>query len=207
MRAPSTPARHLLLGLAVLASSLLPWPAAAQQQPPEPTESEGTEEAPAGAVEQVEAGQPRYLAAMQRELEAMRVRGAECQSTDAQRGRCTFTARGISTGREFTVHAVYSDRTDTVYLYVERYLVVPGDGDTTNSVLRRMMELNWSLLLGKLEWDSTDGEVRLAMILNTDSNFDRRAFRSAVRGISQLADRYWGELDRILRGQAAPAQP
>lgn len=184
----------LSLGIALLLA--LASPAVAQDEP-----GEGTEERPTRGVEQSPPGQPRYLEAMRRELEAMRVRGAECQAADEQRGRCTFTARGISTGREFTVHAVYSDRTDTIYLYVQRYLVVPADGPTTGAVLRRLMELNWSLLLGKLEWDSTDGEVRLAMVLNTDSNFDRRAFRSAVRGIGQLADRYWGELDRLLRGQ------
>lgn len=162
----------------------------------------GTEDAPVRETGTVEQGQPRYLAAMRRELEGMRVRGATCEASDAQRAQCTFTARGISTGREFTVRLVYSDRTDTIYLFVERFLVVPADGQTTNAVLRRLMELNWSLLLGKFEWDSTDGEVRLAMVLNTDSNFDRRAFRSAVRGIGQLADRYWGELDRLVRGQA-----
>lgn len=173
---------------------LVAAPAAAQ---------EGTEDAPARATEAVPDGQPRYLEAMRRELTAMQIASAECEAADAQRARCTFTSRGVSTGREFTVHAVYSDRTDTVYLYVERYLVVPADGATTPAVLRRLMELNWALLLGKLEWDSTDGEVRLAMVVNTDSNFDRRAFRSAVRGIGQLADRYWGELDRLLRADAA----
>src|SRR5690606_18776640 len=94
--------------------------------------------------------------------------------------------------------------TDTIYLYVDRYLMAPADEQTTPALLRRLMELNWTLLLGKFEWDPTDGEVRLAMILNTDSNFDRRAFRSAVRGIGQLADRYFNELDRIARGLGAP---
>ena len=185
-------------------ASLAPWllvaslaaPAAAQ--PPPATPDAAAAEEPAAPTP----GQPRYLAAMQRELEAMRVRGARCEATDAQPARCQFSVRGMTTGREFTVHLVYSDRTDTVYLYVERYLSAPADGATTDALLRRLMELNWSLLLGKFEWSSSDGEVRLAMILNTDSNFDRRAFRSAVRGIGQLADRYFNELDRLVRGQA-----
>jgi hypothetical protein len=146
--------------------------------------------------------EPRYLAAMRDELTGMRVRGAQCEATDAARSQCTFTARGITTGRDFEIHLVYSDHTDTIYVYVQRYLVVPPNEQTTPAVLRRLMELNWTLLLGKFEWDSTSGEVRLAMVLNTDSNFDRRAFRSAVRGIGQLADRYYRELDRMVRGQA-----
>ena len=145
----------------------------------------------------VEEGQPRYLAAMQAELSSMRLRDASCEATDEQRAHCAFTAHGVTTNRDFEAHMVYSDRTDTIYLYVDHYLVATPDADGTPAVLRRLMELNWSLLLGKFEWDATDGEVRLAMILNTDSNFDRRAFRSAVRGIGQLADRYYNELERL----------
>lgn len=187
--------------------ALLAWPAAAQEEggddAPE-TDAPDTEtpetEAPEDSVPD---GEPRYLSAMRSELESMRMRAASCEAVDAQRARCSFTARGITTGRDFPIRLVYSDRTDTVYLFIERYLAVPADGETTNAVLRRLMELNWTLLLGKFEWDSTDGEVRLAMILNTDSNFDRRAFRSAVRGIAQLADRYLQELERLQRGSGS----
>ncbi len=197
---PGTPLGSLLTRVATIVALLLPLTAAAQEPAP------GTEDAPARATGAVPAGQPRYLEAMRTELTAMDVRGAECEAADALRAQCRFVTRGITTEREFTVHAIYSDRTDTIYLYIERFLVVPADGATTNAVLRRLMELNWDILLGKLEWDSTDGEVRLGMVVNTDSNFDRRAFRSAVRGIGQLADRYYGELDRLLRGRA-PAAP
>ncbi|UJR81598.1 YbjN domain-containing protein [Sandaracinus amylolyticus] len=161
---------------------------------------EGTEEAPAHATETVPEGQPRYLAAMRTELEHMGIEGFACNATDAQRATCELTQRGPSSQREFRIRTAYSDRTDTVYVYVERFLVAPQDAPTTDAVMRRLMELNWQMLLGKLEWDPSDGEVRLAMVLNTDSNFDRRAFRSAIRGIVQLADRYWSELDRVQRG-------
>jgi hypothetical protein len=175
----------------------LPAPASAQDAEP----AQAAEATPTHQVDAVAEGQPRYLAAMDRELSAMRVRGARCEATDEQRARCSFSARGITTGRDFEIRAVYSDRTDTIYLYVERYLAAPADGPTTGALLRRLMELNWTLLLGKFEWDASAGEVRLAMVLNTDSNFDRRAFRSAVRGIGQLADRYYNELERLVRGQ------
>ena len=181
------------LALALLTS--LPLAAAAQEA------EAPSEDQPARATETVAEGQPRYLAAMRSELEAMRAAGARCEALDAQRGQCRFTTRGATTGREFEVELVYSDRTDTIYFYVEDYLSAPADAGSTPAVLRRLMELNWSLLIGKFEWDSTDGEVRLAIILNTDSNFDRRAFRSSVRAIGQLADRYHNELSRIARGE------
>jgi hypothetical protein len=48
-----------------------------------------------------------------------------------------------------------------------------------------------------MEWNEADGEVRLSMVMNTDSNFDRRAFRSIVRQVGPLADRYLDELTRL----------
>lgn len=143
---------------------------------------------------------PRYLEAMRSELEAMRIPAA-CEAESPTRARCTYLHRGRTSQREFEIHLVYSDETDTIYIYVDRYLSAPPDAETTPAVLRRLMELNWQLLVGKLEWDPTDGEVRLAIVVNTDSNFDRRTFRSVVRTIGPLADRYLPELDRLAGGE------
>ncbi|MFO0686550.1 MAG: hypothetical protein U0234_31105 [Sandaracinus sp.] len=153
-----------------------------------------------GATEEtttVPEGQPRYLAAMRAELAAMGIEDAACEATDAQRAHCRLTQSGGTTDRAYEVHLAYSDVTDTIYAYIDRYLVAPGDGEHTDALMRRLMELNWTMLLGKFEWDPTDGEVRLAMVLNTDSNFDRRAFRSTVRALTALADRHYGELNRL----------
>jgi hypothetical protein len=167
----------------------------------------GTESLPARTTEAVPEGQPRYLGAMRTELEHMGIEGFNCAAVDAQRATCELTQRGSASERDYRVRATYSDRTDTVYLHVERYLSAPIDGPGTTALLRRLMELNWQMLLGKFEWDPTDGEVRLAIVLNTDSNFDRRAFRASVRALVQLADRYWTELDRLASGQPASAGP
>ena len=106
-----------------------------------------------------------------------------------------------TTRRSFTVRIIYSDLTDTVYMYIERYLVALDDQPHTPALLRRLMSLNWDLVGAKFEWNPEDGEVRLAWAMNTDSNFDRRAFRSLARGITAVADRFHRELDRINRGQ------
>src|SRR5262245_52663569 len=68
-------------------------------------------QAPDAGAAQPASSEPRYLTAMRNELTAMRVRGAECEATDAARAQCTFTARGITTGRDFEIHLVYSDHT------------------------------------------------------------------------------------------------
>ena len=61
-----------------------------------------------------------------------------------------------------------------------------------------MLELNGSMLAPKFEWNPRDGEVRLTTLLHTDSNFDRRAFRSLLRSIVRTASRHHDELERLI---------
>ncbi len=175
----------------------------AQEAPPTPiaataanTTAAGTEDAPTQAVDAVPAGQPRYLAAMRTELQALGVEGA-CAADDPQRAHCDVRLQGETSHRPFDVRMVYSDATDTVYFYIDRYLTAPADAPTTDALLRHLMELNWRMLVGKFEWDASNGDVRIAMIMNTDSNFDRRSFRSIVRSLQEQADRLYAELNRI----------
>lgn len=141
---------------------------------------------------------PRYAKAIEQELQSMALQPS-CQNEPKGRYHCTYEARPVIHGQKPIVHAVYSDQTDTVYFYIERYLSLPPDSPKTPVVLQRLMELNWELLVGKLEWNPRTGEVRLSAVLNTDSNFDRRAFRSVVHALDVIAARY----DRELRALAA----
>ncbi|MBW2463620.1 MAG: hypothetical protein JRH11_18355 [Deltaproteobacteria bacterium] len=138
----------------------------------------------------------RYLAAIEEELDALSIPHS-CEVTSEIRSRCTFTYRGRTSGRDFEVRLIYSDDTDTIYLYVPGLTTGLPDASTTPALLRRLMELNWRLLVAKLEWNAVDGEVRLSTVQNTDSNFDRRAFRNLVRRLGPLADGYARELERI----------
>jgi hypothetical protein len=156
----------------------------------------GTEDAPTHEVGEVPAGQPRYLAAMRTELDALGLEGA-CAADDPQRAHCDVRLQGETSHRTFNVRMVYSDATDTVYFYIDNYLLAPADAPTTNELLRHLMELNWRMLTGKFEWDASNGDVRIAMTMNTDSNFDRRSFRSIVRSLQEQADRLYAELARI----------
>lgn len=193
----------LLLGVALgRASSSLPasaQPAGAREQTDlqRSRRDEGSEDLPARAVEPVPEGQPRYLAALRAEIDALGLDGA-CEADDAQRAHCAVVVRGETSRRTFDVRMAYSDVTDTVYFYVDHYLVARPSAPATDALLRRLMELNWRMLVGKFEWDPSDGEVRLAAVLNTDSNFDRRAFRSVLRAVQDQADRLYPELTRVL---------
>jgi hypothetical protein len=160
--------------------------------------------------------QPRYLAQMQAELQAMGL-APQCAPTSATVGACSFRAQAPGadgrtpnpTARRFMVSLTYDDGTDTIYVYVERYATLRADAANAATVTRRLLELNWELLSSKLEWSPSLGEIRLSALLHTDSNFDRRAFRSVVRSVVRVADRYAQELSQ-LTGSAvgeAPAGP
>lgn len=139
---------------------------------------------------------PRYADAVRSELEQVGIL-ASCENEPNARFHCSWSGRALPDGTRPSFHAVYSDASDTVYFYIERYLQLPPDGARTSSVLRRMMELNWELLVAKFEWDGRSGEVRLSALLNTDSNFDRRAFRSILRALDTVAQRYQRELREL----------
>jgi len=171
--------RILALGAALLATLSATRAAVAQAPPTAPA----TGTAP-----------PRYLQAIERELRALEL-DPLCTAESAAHGRCEVRV-GVA-GAELALQLVYSDETDTIYAYVPALLVALPDAASTPALLRRLAELNWELLVGKLEWNAASGEVRLSMVLHTDSNFDRRALRSMVRNLARLAERLGPELRRI----------
>jgi len=140
---------------------------------------------------------PRYLPAMREVLAAMEL-APECETLSATRARCSVRHVDAEALREIVLTLVYSDVTDTIYLFVPRLTRSAPEDAGTRPLLRRLMELNYRLLGPKLEWDPATGEVRLSAVLHTDSNLDRRALRSLVHTLLAVADRYQPELTRIL---------
>jgi hypothetical protein len=134
---------------------------------------------------------PRYADALVRELSALGLH-AQCTQPSATSFACSYPARSSLERTDLTAHAHYDDTTDTVYLYVP-LLTLAETSTRLPAVLRRAMELNYELLSAKLEWSPASAELRLSSVLHTDSNFDRRAFRSLVRSLDRLSLRYSAE--------------
>lgn len=157
--------------------------------------------------------QPRYLAQMQAELQAMAM-APQCAPTSATVGACTVRAQAPGadgrtpnpTARRFVVSMTYDDGSDTIYVYIERYATLRADAANASQATRRLLELNWEMLASRVEWSPSTGEVRLSSLLHTDSNFDRRAFRSTIRSLLRSAERYAQELSQ-LTGSAIGESP
>jgi hypothetical protein len=150
--------------------------------------------------------EPRYLGVIREELTKMGLRPT-CTTLSPTRGRCQYALQSDAAGTRFDVALEYSDDSDTIYHSVNHYLSVPASSPRIGEVLRRLMQLNWTMLIAKFQWDAQTGEVRLSAVENTDSNFDRRAFRSTVQALHNKAGQLFRELDALIRGSAAPAVP
>lgn len=148
-----------------------------------------------------QAPEPRYLDAMRAELESLGL-APLCEPESAIRARCELRHVSADARRELHAFTLYSDESDTVYVWVPRLIVAPPEDPATPAILRRIAELNWTMLTTKLEWNPSDGEVRLSAVLHTDSSFDRRAFRNLVRVVLALAERHGPQLE-VLRSPDA----
>lgn len=149
---------------------------------------------------------PRYLAAIEHELGVLEL-DPLCRAESPLHARCEVRVNAPGSSEELELRIVYSDETDTVYAYAPGLAQAAPDAPSTPAVLRRLAELNWELLIGKLEWNAASGEIRLSMVLSTDSNFDRRAFRSMVRNLARLASQLGLELRRIAAPATRPQRP
>ncbi|MBW2278583.1 MAG: hypothetical protein JRF63_13910, partial [Deltaproteobacteria bacterium] len=121
---------------------------------------------------------------------------ANCDETTST---CFFTRKLGTGGRSFDFGIRYCRTTETVYVYIERFLALPSTDGPTIELARRLLELNRRMVTAKLEWDRPTNSIWLSVVINTDSNFDRRAFRSQLKGLFANAGRLWPELDSLTR--------
>jgi len=131
-----------------------------------------------------------YLASIRQELARLSL-GATCQDSD---NSCVFTYKIKNSDKEIFVHVRFSRATNTVYLYVDRLLELNDPGGPVSALSRRLLDLNRQMVTAKFEWDKATNTIRLSASLNTDSNFDRKAFRSQVLGLLANVSSLWPEL-------------
>jgi hypothetical protein len=123
---------------------------------------------------------------------------------DEATGTCFFTHKIGTEERRFDFGLRYCRNTETVYVFIERFLELSSPDGPSLELARRLLELNRRMVTAKLEWDRPTNSIRLSVVINTDSNFDRRAFRSQLKGLIANAERLWPELSSLARIAADP---
>lgn len=146
---------------------------------------------------------PSYAQLIEEELNALKLFPKCTQAPGAL--ECAYLGRSSMGERRFDVRATYREDTRSVEIQIRHFLEAPVSHPATDALLKRLMAINWSLLAARFSWNADTGEVRLGATLHTDSNFDRRAFRSLVRALDDLGPRYHPELLNLQRSLRAPA--
>lgn len=142
-----------------------------------------------------------YLAAIKQELARLDM---DVRCDDTSLSCFMIHPAGSSGAPELQIVVKYSTATDTVYMYVDRFIPLNGASEPSASLARHLLALNSELVTAKFEWDRAGQTVRLSTVINTDSNFDRRAFRSQLLGLLQVAVRLWPELNATPDTQSKP---
>jgi len=90
------------------------------------------------------------------------------------------------------------DPRKVVYMCINRLMTIPDSHPRKSAVLQRLMELNWELLIGKYEWDRSDGEVRLSYTFSTENGLGYEAFVACFQLLVLTADRDYPRLMRLM---------
>jgi hypothetical protein len=149
----------------------------------------------AGAEETIETSGD-YFPAIRQELARLNIKG---QCNDASSSCvCSKTIKGSKSADVLEMVIHHSVRTATIYIYIDHFLTLPAETTLPADLAKRMLILNAEMVTAKFEWDEATGGVRLSTVLNIDSNFDRKAFRSQVLGLWEVAAEVRPQLQALM---------
>ncbi len=95
-----------------------------------------------------------------------------------------------------------------VYVWVNRLMTIPDLHPRKYVLLQKLMELNWELLIGKYEWDKSDGEVRVSYTFSTENGVGYDAFVACFQLLVLTADRDYPKLMQLMWGSVEqPSAP
>ena len=81
-----------------------------------------------------------------------------------------------------------------VYLAVLDMAKLKKDDQTTCALSKKLLALNFGLMMTKLEWDEKKGEVRLSLTLDTDTGLAPKRFADALVTLLLAAEQVEGKL-------------
>lgn len=139
---------------------------------------------------------PDYLPVIRQELARLSL-DARCNETTST---CTYQ-RKYPDGTEAHIVILYSAPTHTIYAYIDRFWPLADPQGPGETLARALLKLNREMTTAKTEWDEATNSIRLGVTLNTDSNLDRKALRSQLTGLWQVAQKVRPRLEAISAGR------
>lgn len=128
---------------------------------------------------------PKYLAAVKQEIARLGYR-MTCLETE---GLCTISPGEISDNTAAPnlpapIEVIVDDESATVRFILENLLPAT---DLSLETAKKLLLLNNELMVAKISVDEKTDAVVLSAVVNTDSNFDRKTFRSVLKGFMKVA--------------------
>lgn len=144
-----------------------------------------------------------YMPAIRQELSRLDI-AARCDDITAT---CVCSKDVIPGAPALDLVLQYSAKTNTIYFYIDKFLPLRGPEGPSLELARQLLALNREMVTGKFEWDKNSVSIRLATTMNTDSNFDRRAFRSQILGLWSIAKRVLPTLQGLTQARVSKTEP
>ncbi len=119
--------------------------------------------------------------------------------TDAEKGFCHMVMVGDHA--KFDTYAIADTKTQLAFIVIRNYMTVKAGDPNCDKVLRHLMELNWALNVGKFEWGSETGEVRLTFTFSTENGLGYDAFKAVFDTLTSTADKKYEELQKLQKGE------
>ncbi|HHS50952.1 MAG TPA: YbjN domain-containing protein [candidate division Zixibacteria bacterium] len=82
---------------------------------------------------------------------------------------------------------------DVLYIYIENYLDLPLENPATVPMLTYLMNQNWRMTFGRLEWNMSSGELRFSHTLPVDDGISAEVFGAYLKSIIDIADEKFPE--------------
>ena len=101
---------------------------------------------------------------------------------------------GFSDGKEYPVLLVADAKNKFVYMSVLDLYKMKADDPKAGEMAKKMLELNYGMVLTKLEWDSKEGEVRLSTALTTEDGLSKKRFSASLITLISTAEQVKAKL-------------
>lgn len=129
---------------------------------------------------------PRYMAAVKQEIVRMGL-PLECRDSE---GICTIAATDSQSENttQMTIPMAIQISVDDISSTV-RIQITSGHSidNLSGEKAKQLLILNHQLMTAKISFDGKTGTLTLSSVVNTDSNFDRKTFRSVLKGFIQIS--------------------
>jgi len=139
----------------------------------------------ASPVKADETSLSKYMDTVREELARLQVE-VHCQKG---KGHCTVETSGITEKIKAPLEIVLKKKSHTIYLFFDGFMPIDTEDMNNSSLLKKALELNSEMIAPRLELHSEKPFLRLSAVLNIDSNFDRKAFRSTVLSLISTAEK------------------